>query len=184
MLKLFESIIPVSDDLKNTLAEKLITEIVPKRAILLREGQVCNNIYFIEKGFIRSFYLKEGKEITSWLMKEGDVITSVSSFFKREPGYEFIQSVEESTVHYLHYNELQNIYKHFIEFNIVGRVLTEKYYTLSEERLYSMRKQSAEERFAFLLDKHPELIMRAPRGYIASYLGISLETLSRIKNKK
>ena len=74
--------------------------------------------------------------------------------------------------------------KEFIEFNIVGRVITEMYYTLSEERLYGMRSHTAEERLRFLLDKHPALLLRAPLGYIASYLGISSETLSRIRGYK
>jgi hypothetical protein len=117
-------------------------------------------------------------------MKENDVIVSVNSFFKRVQSYENIQTIEESTLHYIHYDELQNIYRDFIEFNIVGRVLAEMYYVLSEERLYGIRSHTAEERFDFLLDKHPEIIQRAPVGYIASYLGINLETLSRLRGKK
>ncbi len=117
-------------------------------------------------------------------MKENDIIISVNSFFNRTPGYEWIQTIEESTVHYIHHDELQKIYKEFIEFNIVGRILTETYYTLSEERLYAMRSHTAQERLLFLVDKHPEIIKRAPVSYIASYLGVSLETLSRLRGKK
>lgn len=183
LLHLFNSIIPLSMSLKERLSETLQTKDFKKNQLVLREGQVCNYIYFIENGFLRSYYLKDGKEITAWFMKENDIIISVNSFFKREPGYEYIQTIEDSTLHYIHYDELQKIYKDFVEFNIVGRVLTEMYYTLSEERLYGMRSQTAEERFAFLLDKHPEIIQRTPRSYIASYLGISFETLSRIRIK-
>jgi CRP-like cAMP-binding protein len=68
---------------------------------VLKEGQVCDNIYFIEQGYLRSFYLKDGKEITAWFMKENDVIVSVNSFFKREPSYEYIQAIEDSILHYV-----------------------------------------------------------------------------------
>ncbi len=183
LLQLFNSIIPISPPLKERLSETLKTKIFKKNQVLLKEGQVCDYIYFIEQGYLRSYYLKEDKEITAWFMKENDIIISVNSFFKREPSYEYIQTIEDSRLHYIHYDELQKIYKDFVEFNIVGRVLTEMYYTLSEERLYGMRSQTAEERFAFLLDKHPEIIHRTPRSYIASYLGISFETLSRIRIK-
>lgn len=184
LLNLFNAITPISKPLQERLSEALKIKVVEKKEIILKEGQVCNYIYFIEKGFLRSYYINDCKEITAWFMKENDIIVSVNSFFKREPSYEYIQAIENSILHYVHYDELQSIYEEFIEFNIVGRVLAEKYYTLSEERLYGMRSHTAEERFNFLLDKHPEIIQRAPVGYIASYLGISMETLSRLRGKK
>ena len=184
LLHLFRSITTISTELEERLKAILRKDTFPKKHLLLKEGQVSNYIYFIEKGFIRSYYLRYGKEITSWFMKEGDIIISVNSFYKRLPSYEYIQTIEESTVSFIDYNELHQLYNEFTEFNIVGRRLTEKYYGLSEERLYSMRKQSAEERFKFLLDRYPEIFKRAPLGYIASYLGVSLETVSRIRGKK
>jgi hypothetical protein len=81
---------------------------------------------------------RERAEVSSWFMKEGDVIVSVESFFKQKPSYESIQALEETTVHYISYDELQFIYKNFLEFNFVARVLAEHYYTLSEQRLYSI----------------------------------------------
>ena len=184
LLQLFSSIIPISNELEQRLSESLQTKTFPKKYLLLKQGQVSNYIYFIEKGFLRSYYINDDKEITGWFMKENDIIISVNSFFKRTPSYEWIQTIEESTLHYIHYDELQNIYKEFIEFNIAGRVITEMYYTLSEERLYGMRSHTAEERLQFLLDKHPDILLRASFGYIASYLGISSETLSRIRARK
>lgn len=178
-----EVICPLSDALKERMNDILQTKELKKKDFLLRESQVCNHIYFTQKGLLRSFWIKDGKEITSWFMKEGDVIISVNSFYTRQPSYEYIQTIEDSIVHYVHYDELQSLYNNFIEFNIIGRVLTEKYYTLSEERLYSMRKQKAEERFKFLLDKYPEILQRCPGKYIATYLGVSEETFSRIKSK-
>ena len=183
LLMLFNSIVPVSEPLRAQLSETLKTLVCPKKHYILKEGQISSHIYFIERGFVRSFYSKDGKEITCWFMKENDIIISVNSFYKRTPSYESIQSLEECVLHYIHYQELQHLYKEFVEFNIIGRILTENYYILSEERLFSMRKQSAEDRFRHLLQNHPEVIQRARLTDIASYLGISLETLSRIRGK-
>lgn len=184
LLHLCNSIIPLSDGLKERLISLLRVDTFPKKTLLLKEGQICNYIYFIEKGFVRSFILKDDQEITSWFMKENDVFISVNSFFSRQPGQEYIETIEESTLSYIHYDELQKMYRDFIEFNVVGRVLTEKYYVLCEERLQSMRKQKSEERYQFLLSYHPQILQRAPLKYVASYLGISIETLSRIRSKK
>ncbi len=183
-LKFFNSIIPISTELEQKLSDSLQTKKFPKKYLLHKQGQVCNYIYFIEKGFLRSYYINHDKEITGWFMKENDIIISVNSFFTRNPSYEWIQTIEESTLHYIHYDELQKIYKEFKEFNFIGRTLTEIYYTKSEERLYEMRCHTAKERFQFLLDKHPYIVKRAPVGSIASYLGISLETLSRLRSRE
>lgn len=116
-------------------------------------------------------------------MKEGDLIISVESFFQQKPSYESIQALEECTLISITYDELQYIYKTYPELNFIARVLTEKYYALSEQRLYSMRMQRAHERYKFLMDNFSELIKRVPSKYLSSYLSISEETLSRIKSK-
>ena len=117
-------------------------------------------------------------------MKENDIIISVESFFRQTKSIESIQALEETVLYSISYNELQYIYRQFPEFNFIARVLTEKYYTLSEQRLYSIRMQRSHERYQYLLDHFPELIQRVPAKYLASYLGITEETLSRIRSKK
>ena len=181
---MLQSIHTLSQSLIDALNERLQVRNFKKREIVLEEGQVCNNIYFIESGFFKSFHLKDGKEVTQWFMKSGDVIISVSSFYKRKPSYESIQAMEDGVVYFISYDDLQYIYENFMEFNFIGRVLTEKYYLLSEERLFGMRKQKAEERLNLLLENHPHILQQASRTDIASYLGISLETLSRIRSRK
>lgn len=171
-----------------TLSEKL-NEIIqvknlPKRTCLLKEGEISNEIYFVEKGFLRSFYVKDDKEITAWFMSENDVVISVTSFFKRVKSYESIETLEDSILHFIKYDELEDVYKNFPEFNLIGRLLTTHYYIQSEERVYNMRKQSASERYQFLIQKHPHILIRASLTQISSYLGVSLETLSRVRAKR
>ncbi len=181
-LQSLNQIHPLPKELLKLLELNLETLVFPKKSFLLKQGQVCKNICFIEKGLARCFYVKEDREVSSWFMKEGDLIISVESFFKQRPSYENIQALEECVVFSFDYNTLQALYLQFPEFNFIGRVLTEKYYALSEQRLYSLRMQRAAERYAHLMDHFPEIIQRVPSTFIASYLGITLETLSRIKH--
>jgi CRP-like cAMP-binding protein len=153
----------------------------PKKTIILAQGKICDKVYFIEKGLARAFYLKEDQEVTSWLMQENDFIFSVHSFYGQKPSYENIELLEDSILTSLGYHELQSIYRDFHEFNIIGRVLTEYYYTLSEERTFSLRLQSVKERYEGLLKMQPEIFNRVPLKYIASYLGMSPETISRLR---
>ena len=174
---------PMSDALKQYLWKHLKVLILQRKEYLLREGHICNKICFIQSGLLKCFHVQHGTGVCSWFMKEGDVIISVESFFTQKPSYEAIQAIEDCELYFIEYDELQFIYRHFPEFNFIGRVLTEKYYTLSEQRLYSMRMQRASERYQYLLDHFPELVKRVASKYLASYLGVTEVTLSKIKGK-
>jgi CRP/FNR family transcriptional regulator, anaerobic regulatory protein len=175
------SIHPLSDELKEYLAESLQYRQVQRKEFVLKAGHVCHNVFFIEKGLLRCFYLQGNSEVCSWFMKEGDVSTSVESFFDQKQSYESIQALEESSLYYISYQQLNYIYKNFSEFNYVGRELVQKYYKLSEQRLYSLRMQRGLERFEYLKTNHPELIQRVEQKYLASYLGITEQYLSMLK---
>ncbi len=130
VINFLETLYPMSDSLKATIAENLICKSFPKRSFLLKQGQVCKYIWFIKKGLVRAYYEQDGNEVTSWFMKENDVIISVSSFFEQLPSHEYIRTIERTDVAYISYDKLEEIYSRFVEFNIVGRVITQKYYTL------------------------------------------------------
>ena len=181
LLQYLSLIAPLSNELCDYLLYTLTRKIYLRKEFLLKASHISDKIFFIEKGLVRCFYDQHEKEVCSWFMKEKDCIISVESFFLQRPSYESIQALEDTTSYYIDYGELQFIYKNFPEFNFIGRVLTEKYYMLSEQRLYSLRMQNAAERYHFLLENYPELIQRVPSKYLASYLGITEETLSRNK---
>lgn len=184
LIAYLNSIYPLSEKAKDYLLEHLKNIEVPKKKFILKKGRVCYNIYFVQSGLLRCFYIKSDKEINSWFMKESDVIISVESFFNQSPSYENIQALEDCILYYIEYNELQYLYNNCLEFNFVGRVLIEKYYKLSEQRLYSLRMQKAVEKYSFIMNHFPQIIQRVPSKYIASYLGITEETLSRIRALK
>ena len=183
LLDLLNRIHPLSKPLEDFLGEHLKLKELRKKEFLLKAGHVSRYIYFIESGLLRCFYIRHEAEVCSWFMKEGDVIISVESFFTQRPSYESIQALEDCELYYISYDELQFIYRHFPEFNFTGRVLTEKYYTLSEQRLYSLRMQRGYERYQYIIEHFPELILRVPSKYLASYLGITEVTLSHIKGR-
>ena len=184
LLIYLESIYPMTDGLKQHLAGVLKLKELSKKSYLLKAGHISRNIYFIVKGLIRCFYLKDDHEINSWFMKQGDVIVSVESFFSQKESYESIQALEDCILYYITYEELQFIYNHFPEFNFIGRVLVEKYYILSEQRIHSLRMQRGQERYDYLMENHSDLLLRVPAKYIASYVGITEVHLSNIKGKR
>lgn len=181
VIKFLDGIFPLSPALLDRLSTVLLKKEIPRRYFLLKAGHVCQNVYFIESGLLRCFYEKSNHEICSWFMREGDVIVSVESFFDQKPSYESIQALEDTTVYYISFQELEYIYRNHIEFNYIGRVLVQHYYKLSEQRLYSMRLQTAYERYRFLVQHFPEIVHRVSTTDVASYLGVTRETLSRLK---
>lgn len=183
LINYLQSIHPLSTILQDHLSIVLKTKELSRKEYLLKQGRVSKEICFIEKGLLRCFYLKDDKEICSWFMKEYDVTILLKSFFTQQSSNENIQALEDCILYYITYDELQYIYKTYPEFNFISRVLTEQYYTLSEQRLYSIRMQRSFERYDFLIEKDPELIQRVPSKYLASYLGITEETLSRVRSK-
>lgn len=184
LLSLLNNIYPLSPSLHQYLAEKLKTRVVTKKEYLLQAGQINRHICFIKKGLLRCYYVDHGHEICTKFMKEGDLIVSASSFFLQKESLEFIQAIEDSIVWYICYDELQYMYKNFHEFNIIARVLTTKSYLLSEQRLSFIRMKQAVRRYTSMLEHFPELVLRVPAKYIASYLGVSEETLSRVRSRR
>ena len=178
-----DDIRPLSPELRDRLSKDLEIIEVSKKELLLRDGDRADYLWVLLSGMLRSYYIRDGVEITNRFMKENHIVVSVNSFYARKPGYEFIEAMEPSTLARIHYNTLQKLYKDFIEFNYTARVLTEHYFSSSEERLYLLRKQRAEDRYHYFMENNPDLLNRVPLGHIASFLGMNLETLSRIRRK-
>ncbi|RXK81678.1 Crp/Fnr family transcriptional regulator [Filimonas effusa] len=181
LFALLNSIQPLSADLQEYLIEILKTKSIKKKDYVLKAGHISREIYFIEEGLFKCFYLVDDRPVSSWFMKERDLIISVKSFFGQVASYESIQALENSVVHYISFDDLQHIYRRFPEFNFHGRILTQNYYILCDSRLYAMRTKSALQRYQFILQNEKDLIDRVPAKDLASYLGISEYTFSRIK---
>jgi CRP-like cAMP-binding protein len=152
-----------------------------KNEAIIREGSTCNYLYFINKGLLCGYYITDTKDVCNWIAKELDFATSYYSFISREPSYEYITCLENCTVEAISHQSLHQLYTLFPESERAGRLLLEEYYSRLEERLISMQFKSAKARYEQLFKSRPDIFNRAPLGKVASYLGMSQETLSRLR---
>ncbi|WP_345267298.1 Crp/Fnr family transcriptional regulator [Nibrella viscosa] len=179
-----EAIMPLREELQTYLAQNRQTCNVNEGDFLLTPGQTSSKIYFIETGLVRGYYLNNGKELTTGFMKEGDFVISPVSFFRNRPSFEYLQLLEDSRLYALCRDLLFEAYERFAEFNKIGRIVTEEYYVRSELRTHYMRGQTAAEKYSTFLAEYAAIINRVPIQHIASFLGITPETLSRIRAKR
>ncbi len=167
----------------NDLGASLQKVELPKGSFLITPGKVCSHVYFLEKGCLRGFYNLDGKEITYWFAFENNFVTSFFSFITRKPCVENIQLIEDCTLWSVSYDSLQKLYGQHSDIERLGRIMHERYYVMLEERFVSNHFKEAKERYDNLMTNAPHILQRVPLGYIASYLGITQETLSRIRSK-
>lgn len=154
-----------------------------KKVVVERSGNIYKKLYFIEKGLARLYYSRDGKEITGWFSKEGDFITANDSFFQKKPSLLNLEFLEDSIVYTITVEEIEKLFDQYHQFERFGRILTYELLGDLSAKMYSMLFQSAEKRYQLLMTHDPEIVARAPLGDIATFLGISQETLSRIRGQ-
>lgn len=184
MKSLFEHIrqySPLGSTAWKSLSAKLQKVELSKGEFLITEGKVCSHVYFLEKGCLRGFYNLDGKEITHWFAFENNFVTSLSSFITRKPCSENLQLIEDCTLWAVGYDELQQLYIKHADLERLGRIMNERYYVMLEERFTSNHFKEAKDRYENLITTAPHILQRVPLGYVASYLGMTQETLSRIR---
>ena len=152
--------------------------------LLIKQDSVAHRLFFIKKGSARTFYYHQGKDVTSWIYREGQIITSWSSFFTRTPSHESVELAEDSTVISISYDDLQNLYRSYPKMQEFGRIMVESQLVFLEYFYKGFFFISAKEKYDLLLSIFPDVTQRVNLGHIASFLGISQETLSRIRKKK
>ena len=159
--------------------EKLV---LPKNELLVTDGKVCRHLYFLEQGALRGYYLLDGKEITHWFGFENDFVTSTHTFITGQPAVENIQLLEGSVLWAISKEKLTSLFNQYHDIERLVRIAYEKYYIRLEERFVNAQFKTAAELYENLLQRSPHIVERVPLGMIASYLGISQETLSRIRS--
>ena len=144
---------------------------------------MCEHIYFIKKGVVRGF-IKEGKkDITTWITAEGEMVSSILTFEAKGSAIENMQAIEDCEMLALTLTDLERLYEQHPEFNIVSRKLLQQYYSDAEVRAFIARLTNAETKYKQFLTRYSHFANRIPLTYIASFLGITLETLSRVRRK-
>lgn len=174
---------PLSQPAQDFINQKSFFYRVGKGEFLVTTGNYCPTVYLIKKGILRS-YIKEGiKEITTWITAEQELVTSITSFGLHQPARENIQALEDCELIGLSFEDLQYMYDHFTEMNVVARKVLETYYREAEERAFIARLTEATSKYKHFVATKSNLLNRVPLKFIASYLGMTLETLSRIRSK-
>lgn len=173
----------LSSDAEAAIADCFTEMILPKNELLLTEGRTCRHLYFLEKGALRGFYNLDDREITHWFAFEEDFVTSFHSFTTQSPAVENIQLLEGSVLWAISKETLMGLLNRFHEIERLVRIAYEKYYLRLEERFVNAQFKTASERYEQLLSQTPHILDRVPLGQVASYLGISQETLSRIRSR-
>lgn len=156
---------------------------MPKGYVLVRPDSICNHIYFIEKGLTRTFYIKDGKDVTDWISAENSFACSIVSFLTRKPDIRGIELLEPSSLFAFQYDKLEHLYKQYHEIERLGRQLVSLGVIQMQQRFDDLHFSTATQRYQTLLEINPSFIQRVPLGMIASYLGITQETLSRIRSQ-
>lgn len=157
--------------------------VLSKGDCLVTEGNVCRHLYFLQKGALRGYYILHDKEITHWFGFENDFVTSFHSFITRQPAVENIQMLEGGILWRIAGDVMMQLFNEYHELERLVRIAYEKYYIRLEERFVNAQFKTAAERYQSLIKDMPHIIERVPLGHIASYLGISQETLSRVRSR-
>ena len=183
LIKFLKSVHPITADLRDDLEIAVVEKTIKRKDFLLRPGQVCRNIYFVEKGVLRSYYEKGEKEITSGFTLEGEVCVSGNSFFNQVVGIEYIQALEDCRVYSITYEQFQGLKERHASFKNIALTLLQQCYCEREKRFAEIWMQSAQERFNWLNKKFPHLLLRVAAKDLASFMGISEGMTSTVRVK-
>ena len=152
-----------------------------KNEMILREGETCTNIYWVVKGLVRQFYYKNGKEVTEYMATESSIVMCIESLFMEQPTHLQIKAIEPSVLIALPKADLEAVAMKSVNIQILYRKILEESLILSQVHADMLRFESAQDRYQKLIKRQPQLVLRAPLVYIASYLQMTPETLSRVR---
>jgi CRP/FNR family transcriptional regulator, anaerobic regulatory protein len=152
-----------------------------KESILTRENEIENYIYFITDGCLRNYCIHNGEDYSLDFYFKGSFTNSFMSFILREKSTVYVEALFDTNVLAIHYNDISRLYKSSLNLNMLGRIITESLYVKRTRREFSFITQSATERYQSLLCENRELVQLIPLKYLASYLGVKAESLSRIR---
>lgn len=152
-----------------------------KGEMILKEGDICRQFLYIDKGLVRQFYFKHGKEVTEHLGQEHTIVMCIESLFKEEPTKLQVEALEPTTVYALPKADIERVAMHNVNIQILYRKMLEESLIVSQIHADLVRFETAQDRYKKLCKLCPQVVLRAPLVYIASYLQMTPETLSRVR---
>ncbi|MFZ5971366.1 MAG: Crp/Fnr family transcriptional regulator [Bacteroidota bacterium] len=184
LIQFIKSTFPISDYAAKLIADNFDHKSLTKNTLTLQEGKINSDYIFLEDGFMRSYVLDtEGNEVTTNIFKPKQMVFEVGSYFQRKPSSENIETITACSAWVGKYESFQNLFHSLPEFREFGRAILVKGYISFKERTISMINEKAEQRYANLLKDSPEIFQHVPLKYIASYLGITDTSLSRLRKE-
>lgn len=159
----------------------LVSQKYAKGEMILKEGEICRQFLYIDKGLVRQFYFKHGKEVTEHLGQEQTIVMCIESLFKEEPTKLQVEALEPTTVYALPKTDLERVAMHNVNIQILYRKILEESLIISQIHADLVRFETAQDRYKKLCKLCPQVVLRAPLVYIASYLQMTPETLSRVR---
>jgi len=181
---LLRNLAPFTEEELDGAMERFFPESLSRNDFFCKAGRIADRIAYVNSGVLRSFYLINGKETTTFFQLPGSMAVALPSFLQLIPSQENIQALEDTELIVINRNELYQLYENSWKWQQVGRILMEQYYIRLEEHMISLQSETAIDRYQRLATHSPEVIQSVQLQYIASYLGISPETLSRIRKTK
>lgn len=157
--------------------------IFQKNELLVKAGEICRHVYFINKGLVRIFYLVDGKEIVTGFVDTNNYVSEYAGFLTKSPSGKYLQSLDETEVQMLSYEGLQSLYNTYPRFQILGRKIAESLFILFDMQIDALTTLSPEDRYKRLIESRSPLLQNVPQYMLASYLGVTPEHLSRIRKK-
>ncbi len=180
-----EKFIPNLDDrIRQDITQFFKLRKLTKGEHLVHEGQISKNVYFIKKGLLRNYIIKNDKDETIWFCFPEDFITVFSSFQLQIPGRENTIALTDCELYWISFEKLEELNAQSHAWERLSRVFTIKFAIQQETRLFMLQTMNAEEKYDYLGEHFPHIIQQIPNKYVASYLGITRETLSRIRARK
>ena len=165
----------------DTLESILVPKKYAKGEMILKDGEVCESIYYIDKGLIRQFYYKNDKELTEHIGADGEIFMCIESLFKEEPTKLQVEALEPSVIYLIPKHKLEQVALHNVNIQILYRKILEESLIISQVHADLLRFETAQNRYKRLCKMKPQVVLRAPLVYIASYLQMTPETLSRVR---
>lgn len=179
-----ESRIHLPPDVIALVLDAFETKSVKKGTQLLQAGSTCRNLYFMEKGVARTYAESPEREVSSWFYPENQFVTSWYSFLQQQPSFEYIEMIEDGVINSISYQALQGLYNSHSEVERFGRLMVEEQLAFIDYFSRGYLFMTAKEKYDLLNSYFPDITMRVKLGHIASFLGITQETLSRIRSQK
>lgn len=181
-LETISDFFPSDDVVISFFEEETETIEVKKGEMISTHDSLNRNVYFVEKGLVRSFYYEGGKDITTNFYSEGRLFANIDTLFDERPTKYNIEAIENTKIAYCNYLKLEELCDQSLSAANFSRYILGKLMTQMAERISSLQFMTAKEKYGKLMDEQPDIILRAPLGMIATYLGISQETLSRTRS--